>query len=158
MSVDPTYMHNATPPPSTQPALRVWLVEDDASIRWVLERALRASGMVPRAFDSAEPAMAALRADAPDVLLTDIRMPGSSGIDLLREVRVAHPTLPVIVMTAHSDLPSAVSAASRVRRPTSIRSERSDTVGASTRRRSMLTRAASASSSNRSLRELSAPA
>ena len=50
MSVDPTYMHNAPPPPSTQPALRVWLVEDDASIRWVLERALRASGMVPRAF------------------------------------------------------------------------------------------------------------
>jgi two-component system nitrogen regulation response regulator GlnG len=46
----------------------------------------------------------------PDVLLTDIRMPGSSGIDLLREVRAAHPTLPVIVMTAHSDLPSAVSA------------------------------------------------
>src|SRR6188768_3623895 len=110
MSVDPTYMHNAPPPPSTQPALRVWLVEDDASIRWVLERALRASGMVPRAFDSAEPALAALRADAPDVLLTDIRMPGSSGIDLLREVRVAHPALPVIVMTAHSDLPSAVSA------------------------------------------------
>ena len=66
MSVDPTYMHNATPPPSTQPALRVWLVEDDASIRWVLERALRASGMVPRAFDSAEPALAALRTDAPD--------------------------------------------------------------------------------------------
>ncbi len=66
-------------------------MEDDASIRWVLERALRASGMVPRAFDSAEPALAALRADAPDVLLTDIRMPGSSGIDLLREVRVAHP-------------------------------------------------------------------
>ena len=110
MSVDPTYMHTTPPPSATQPALRVWLVEDDASIRWVLERALRASGMVPRAFDSAEPALAALRADAPDVLLTDIRMPGSSGIDLLREVRVAHPTLPVIVMTAHSDLPSAVSA------------------------------------------------
>src|SRR4249920_2446506 len=110
MSVDPTYMHSTPPPNANQPALRVWLVEDDASIRWVLERALRASGMVPRAFDSAEPALAALRADAPDVLLTDIRMPGSSGIDLLREVRVAHPTLPVIVMTAHSDLPSAVSA------------------------------------------------
>src|ERR1700754_3477090 len=109
MSVDPTYMHSTTPP-ANQPALRVWLVEDDASIRWVLERALRASGMVPRAFDAAEPALIALRSDAPDVLLTDIRMPGSSGIDLLREVRVAHPSLPVIVMTAHSDLPSAVSA------------------------------------------------
>ena len=45
MSVDPTYMHNATSPPANQPALRVWLVEDDASIRWVLERALRASGI-----------------------------------------------------------------------------------------------------------------
>ena len=110
MSVDPTYMHNTPPTTANQPALRVWLVEDDASIRWVLERALRASGMVPRAFDAAEPALAALRNDAPDVLLTDIRMPGSSGIDLLREVRAAHPTLPVIVMTAHSDLPSAVSA------------------------------------------------
>jgi two-component system nitrogen regulation response regulator GlnG len=109
MSVDPTYMHTTTPP-ANQPALRVWLVEDDASIRWVLERALRASGMVPRAFDAAEPALAALRNDAPDVLLTDIRMPGSSGIDLLREVRAAHPAMPVIVMTAHSDLPSAVSA------------------------------------------------
>ena len=110
MSVDPTYMHNAPVSPANLPALRVWLVEDDASIRWVLERALRASGMVPRAFDSAEPALNALRSDVPDVLLTDIRMPGTSGIDLLREVRAAHPTLPVIVMTAHSDLPSAVSA------------------------------------------------
>src|SRR6186713_1778667 len=110
MSVDPTYMHPTPTTPMNQSALRVWLVEDDASIRWVLERALRASGMVPRAFDAAEPALAALRADAPDVLLTDIRMPGSSGIDLLREVRATHPSLPVIVMTAHSDLPSAVSA------------------------------------------------
>jgi DNA-binding NtrC family response regulator len=65
-------MHTTPPPTATQPALRVWLVEDDASIRWVLERALRASGMVPRAFDSAEPALAALRTDVPDVLLTDI--------------------------------------------------------------------------------------
>src|SRR6185436_803031 len=110
MSVDPTYMHPTPTTPMNQSALRVWLVEDDASIRWVLERALRASGMVPRAFDAAEPALAALRNDAPDVLLTDIRMPGSSGIDLLREVRATHPSLPVIVMTAHSDLPSAVSA------------------------------------------------
>ena len=66
MSVDPTYMHNAPPPPTAQPALRVWLVEDDASIRWVLERALRASGMVPRAFDSAEPALAALKSSLDD--------------------------------------------------------------------------------------------
>ena len=90
--------------------LRVWLVEDDASIRWVLERALRSSGMQPRAFESAEPALAALRSDAPDVLMTDIRMPGLSGLDLLRQIRSSRPELPVIVMTAHSDLDNAVAA------------------------------------------------
>jgi two-component system nitrogen regulation response regulator GlnG len=91
-------------------SLRVWLVDDDASIRWVLERALRNDGMVPRAFDAAEPALAALRRDTPDVLITDIRMPGASGLELLRRIRDARPALPVIVMTAHSDLGSAVSA------------------------------------------------
>ena len=92
------------------PPLRVWLVDDDASIRWVLERALRGGGMEPRAFESADSAFDALRADAPDVLITDIRMPGTSGIDLLRRIREGWPALPVIVMTAHSDLGSAVSA------------------------------------------------
>jgi two-component system nitrogen regulation response regulator GlnG len=91
-------------------ALRVWLVDDDASIRWVLERALRNDGMAPRAFEAAEPALDALRRDTPDVLITDIRMPGASGLELLRRIRDASPALPVIVMTAHSDLGSAVSA------------------------------------------------
>jgi two-component system nitrogen regulation response regulator GlnG len=91
-------------------ALRVWLVDDDASIRWVLERALRNDGMAPRAFEAAEPALDALRRDTPDVLITDIRMPGASGLELLRRIRDARPQLPVIVMTAHSDLGSAVSA------------------------------------------------
>ena len=91
-------------------ALRVWLVDDDASIRWVLERALRNDGMSPRAFEAAEPALDALRRESPDVLITDIRMPGASGLELLRLIRDARPTLPVIVMTAHSDLSSAVSA------------------------------------------------
>jgi two-component system, NtrC family, nitrogen regulation response regulator GlnG len=91
-------------------ALRVWLVDDDASIRWVLERALRNDGMTPRAFEAAEPALDALRRDTPDVLITDIRMPGASGLDLLRRIRDARPALPVIVMTAYSDLGSAVSA------------------------------------------------
>jgi two-component system nitrogen regulation response regulator GlnG len=91
-------------------ALRVWLVDDDASIRWVLERALRNDGMAPRAFEAAEPALDALRRDTPDVLITDIRMPGASGLELLRRIRDARPALPVIVMTAHSDLGSAVSA------------------------------------------------
>ena len=91
-------------------ALRVWLVDDDASIRWVLERALRNDGMTPRAFEAAEPALEALRRESPDVLITDIRMPGASGLELLRLIRDARPGLPVIVMTAHSDLSSAVSA------------------------------------------------
>ncbi|HEY4972552.1 MAG TPA: sigma 54-interacting transcriptional regulator, partial [Steroidobacteraceae bacterium] len=90
--------------------LRVWLVDDDTSIRWVLERALKNGGMLPKAFDAAEPALAALRNDTPDVLITDIRMSGQSGLDLLRRVHDAHPELPVIVMTAYSDLGSAVSA------------------------------------------------
>jgi two-component system, NtrC family, nitrogen regulation response regulator GlnG len=94
----------------TGDALRVWLVDDDASIRWVLERALRNGGMTPRAFEAAEPALEALRREAPDVLMTDIRMPGQSGLALLRRIRDTRPALPVIVMTAHSDLGSAVSA------------------------------------------------
>jgi len=90
--------------------LRVWLVDDDASIRWVLERALRNGGMLPRTFDAAEPALTALRSDSPDVLITDIRMQGQSGLELLKRIRETRPTLPVIVMTAYADLGNAVSA------------------------------------------------
>jgi two-component system, NtrC family, nitrogen regulation response regulator GlnG len=92
------------------PALEVWIVDDDASIRWVLERALKQAGMSPIAFEDADSAMAALRRGEPDVLVTDIRMPGKSGLDLLDDVRARRPKLPVIVMTAHSDLDSAVAA------------------------------------------------
>src|SRR3977135_4552093 len=91
-------------------ALRVWLVDDDASIRWVLERALRGDGMGRRGWEAADPALDARRRESPDVLITDIRMPGASGLELLRRIRDARPTLPVIVMTAHSDLGNAVSA------------------------------------------------
>jgi two-component system nitrogen regulation response regulator GlnG len=91
-------------------ALEVWIVDDDASIRWVLERALKQAGMTPRAFEDADAALAALRKGEPDVLVTDVRMPGRSGLDLLDEVRTRRPRLPVIVMTAHSDLDSAVAA------------------------------------------------
>ncbi|HET9695021.1 MAG TPA: nitrogen regulation protein NR(I), partial [Steroidobacteraceae bacterium] len=92
------------------PALDVWIVDDDASIRWVLERALRQAGMSPTAFEDADAALAALRRGEPDVLVTDVRMPGRSGLDLLDEVRTRRPKLPVIVMTAHSDLDNAVAA------------------------------------------------
>jgi len=90
--------------------LNVWLVDDDASIRWVLERALRQGGMSPTTFDQADTALAALKRNRPDVLITDIRMPGRSGLELLTEIRGSQPALPVIVMTAHSDLDSAVAA------------------------------------------------
>jgi two-component system, NtrC family, nitrogen regulation response regulator GlnG len=91
-------------------ALQVWLVDDDASIRWVLERAARNAGMSSTSFESAEAALQALRTKQPDVLLTDVRMSGKSGFDLLHSVAATHPNLPVIVMTAHADLSSAVSA------------------------------------------------
>ena len=91
-------------------ALDVWLVDDDASIRWVLERALRQAGMHTTSFEEAESALNALGRAEPDVLVTDIRMPGRSGLDLLEEIRASRPKLPVIVMTAHSDLESAVAA------------------------------------------------
>jgi two-component system nitrogen regulation response regulator GlnG len=94
---------------ATKP-LNVWLVDDDASIRWVLERALKQGGMIPTAFEQADSALSALRRSRPDVLMTDIRMPGRSGLELLAEIRDTQPELPVIVMTAHSDLDSAVAA------------------------------------------------
>jgi two-component system nitrogen regulation response regulator GlnG len=93
----------------TQP-LRVWLVDDDSAIRWVLERALKIDGMAPTTFDGAEGALEALRTQTPDVLMTDICMPGQSGLDLLRRIHDTRPLLPVIVMTAYSDIGSAVSA------------------------------------------------
>ncbi|MGB5130978.1 MAG: nitrogen regulation protein NR(I), partial [Steroidobacteraceae bacterium] len=90
--------------------LDVWLVDDDASIRWVLERALRQGGLQARSFEQADGALAALARELPDVLITDIRMPGTGGLKLLERVRRDHPRLPVIVMTAHSDLDTAVAA------------------------------------------------
>lgn len=90
--------------------LQVWLVDDDASIRWVLEKALKAGGILAKSFERAEQVVTALKSDTPDVLMTDIRMPGRSGLDLLKEIHVLRPGLPVIVMTAHSDLDAAVAA------------------------------------------------
>ena len=89
-------------------AVRVWLVDDDESICWVLERALRNGGMAPRTFAASQQALDALCHESPDVLITDIRMPGESGLDLLRKVREVQPALPVIVMTAYADLGSAI--------------------------------------------------
>jgi two-component system nitrogen regulation response regulator GlnG len=88
----------------------IWVIDDDRSIRWVLERALRKAEMHVTSFSNGVGVMEALEREQPDVILTDIRMPGVDGLDLLRQIKARHPGLPVIIMTAHSDLDSAVSA------------------------------------------------
>jgi two-component system, NtrC family, nitrogen regulation response regulator GlnG len=97
----------------TTPRMKpIWVVDDDESIRFVLEKALQREQFVVRSFSNPRDVLAALRDDAPAVLVSDIRMPGAggSGIDLLTQVKARHPGLPVIIMTAYSDLDSAVSA------------------------------------------------
>ena len=88
----------------------VWIVDDDRSIRWVLEKALQQAGLPTQSFDTADSVLNRLSLEQPSVILSDIRMPGTSGLDLLAQIRELYPRLPVIVMTAHSDLESAVAA------------------------------------------------
>lgn len=88
----------------------VWIIDDDRSIRWVLEKALARSDIDFTSFASADEALAALQRGTPQVVISDIRMPGSSGLDFLQKIRARIPSLPVIIMTAYSDLESAVSA------------------------------------------------
>jgi len=86
----------------------IWIVDDDESIRWVLEKGLAESGMDVQTFDSANKVIKRLETENPQLILTDIRMPGPSGIELLDKVKELRPDIPVIIMTAHSDLDSAV--------------------------------------------------
>ena len=95
---------------TTLDPIEVWIVDDDAGIRWVLERAMEQAGLACRGFDSANPALEALAHGRPTVLVTDIRMPGPDGLALLGRLKSDWPDLPVIVITAHSDLDSAVAA------------------------------------------------
>ena len=90
----------------------VWVVDDDRSIRWVLEKTLSREGIPFKSFASASEAILQLEqgAEPPQVLLSDIRMPGQSGLELLQEVKTRFPSVPVIIMTAYSDLESAVAA------------------------------------------------
>jgi len=88
----------------------VWIVDDDRSIRWVFEKALSREGIDYTSFASAQEALDALADGPPQVLVSDIRMPGPSGLELLQAIKQRHPTVPVIVMTAYSDLDSAVAA------------------------------------------------
>ena len=88
----------------------IWIVDDDESIRWVLEKALARESLATKSFANARDAIAALEHETPQVLVSDIRMPGDSGLDLLQLVKSRHPGLPVIIITAFSDLDSAVAA------------------------------------------------
>lgn len=89
----------------------VWIIDDDRSIRWVLEKTLTREHIPFKSFSSASDALAALENEPPpQALISDIRMPGASGLDLLKRVREQHPQVPVIIMTAYSDLESAVAA------------------------------------------------
>lgn len=89
---------------------KVWIIDDDRSIRWVLEKALQKGEMTTTSFTNGADALTALEREKPDVILSDIRMPGMDGLTLLNKIKDRHPELPVIIMTAHSDLDSAVSA------------------------------------------------
>ena len=90
--------------------LEVWVVDDDQSVRWVLEKALRQENIKTRTFERAEHLLEAIEHAEPDVLLTDVRMPGIDGIALMDRLGRSNPALPIIVMTAYSDLDSAVAA------------------------------------------------
>lgn len=89
-------------------ANKVWIVDDDRSIRWVLEKALAQEGIVTQSFDNGEAIIRRLSNETPDAIISDIRMPGMDGLELLGKINESHPSMPVIITTAHSDLDSAV--------------------------------------------------
>ena len=106
MSIDPA---SFAPAPPNAP--RIWVVDDDRSVRFVLSTALRDAGYAVDGFDSAATALQALEArGAPDLLFTDVRMPGDDGLVLLDKLKLAHPQLPVIVMSAYTDVASTAGA------------------------------------------------
>ncbi|WP_353851280.1 nitrogen regulation protein NR(I) [Microbulbifer sp.] len=89
---------------------RVWIIDDDRSIRWVLERALSREGIETTCYENGDRALDDFYSEQPDVVISDIRMPGSDGFKLLQRFQAERPALPIIIMTAHSDLDSAVAA------------------------------------------------
>ncbi|MGH1372231.1 MAG: nitrogen regulation protein NR(I) [Cellvibrionaceae bacterium] len=96
--------------PSRTTPNNVWIIDDDRSIRWVLERALQQEGINCTAFETGDKALNAIKTERPDAVITDVRMPGTDGLSLLKILSEDLPDLPIIIMTAHSDLDSAVSA------------------------------------------------
>lgn len=88
---------------------KLWVIDDDRAMRWVLEKTFKEEGFDVTSFEEAQSALDQLPDNQPDVILTDIRMPGMDGLNFLSKVKTSYPELPVIIMTAHSDLESAVS-------------------------------------------------
>ncbi|MEK9897099.1 MAG: response regulator, partial [Burkholderiaceae bacterium] len=88
----------------------VWIVDDDRSIRWVMQKALERADMNVRSFENADALLASLKRQHPDTIISDIRMPGMDGLQLLEKIHSETPQMPVIITTAHSDLDSAVAA------------------------------------------------
>ncbi len=91
----------------------VWVVDDDSSIRWVLERALNQADINNESFADADQLLSRITCEQPDVIISDIRMPGTDGLELLSQITETYPQLPVIITTAHSDLDSAVASYQR---------------------------------------------
>ena len=91
----------------------VWILDDDRSIRWVLEKSLSKTGMNTVSFENGDDLLRRLEQESPDAIISDIRMPGISGLDLLSTIQESHPELPIIIMTAYSDLDSTVSSYNR---------------------------------------------
>ncbi len=88
----------------------IWIIDDDKSIRWVFEKALARTDLEFKTFSSVAEALNALNREQPQVVVSDIRMPNGSGLDFLSEIKQRFPDIPVIIMTAYSDLESAVAA------------------------------------------------
>lgn len=88
----------------------IWIAEDDRSLRWVMEKAIRREDIQVKSFENAEDLLEALDRDQPEIIISDIRMPGMDGLELLQRIHADHPDMPIIITTAHSDLDSAVAA------------------------------------------------
>ena len=86
----------------------VWIVDDDRSIRWVLEKAISGSGLATEVFESGDALLRKIKREQPDVIISDIRMPGIDGLEMLEQLQADYSAIPTIIMTAHSDLDSAV--------------------------------------------------
>ena len=89
---------------------QIWIAEDDRSLRWVMEKALVRDGIAVRSFETGDELLQALKMAQPEIIISDIRMPGIDGLELLKEIHANHSHIPVIITTAHSDLDSAVAA------------------------------------------------